>query len=306
MSAAAAVQPVKRGRGRPPKIKRVMQKPVGGTQDRLPSIPSESLVIKPFDVDTNMRKAVEAAMEPVGSQSLSSEPLKSAGSKRSSPDDQDYTQSTKRPRPTLPVHSQLEKPYLISRKPKSIGAILPARRSARQATVHSTQVSEGTLRPPGPPALEAALNIALRNLESETWRYLWSYHKNHRGKPLKLPTPTAIKEACPRVRKAAAAVDKADRELEDAIDEIMDKTSRKKRRSGGRRTEKSSGVEIGSQQLVMEAEASISLMEEDGSSDTMILRYENVSVSISSPARASSSELSLGRKGPPVALINMS
>jgi len=110
----------------------------------------------------------------------------------------------------------------------SRNVILPARRSARQATVHATQVSEGTLRPPGPPHLEAALSIALRNLESETWGYLWPYIEKHPGE--RLPTPAEIKTVSQSVRRAADAVDKADRDLEDAIDEMMSVNAKKKRR----------------------------------------------------------------------------
>ncbi|GJJ11667.1 hypothetical protein Clacol_005903 [Clathrus columnatus] len=114
---------------------------------------------------------------------------------------------------------------------KNQNLILPQRRSSRQTTVHATQVSEGTLRPPGPPHLEAALNLALRNLESETWNYLWAFNEKHEGrKPL--PTPSEMKMISKSVRRAAEAVDKADRVLEEAIDEIMllNNNTRKKRR----------------------------------------------------------------------------
>lgn len=106
--------------------------------------------------------------------------------------------------------------------------ILPARRSARQATIHSTQISEGTLRPPGPPPLEAALNIALANLDSETWGYLARYLTKNRQKPL--PTPAQMKAASATIRRAAVAVDRADKELKDAVDQIMLENAKKKRR----------------------------------------------------------------------------
>lgn len=107
--------------------------------------------------------------------------------------------------------------------------VLPQRRSSRQTTVMATQVSEGTLRPPGPPHLEAALNIALRNLESATWGFLWSYNEKHQGKK-PLPTPSEIKALSKSVKRASDLADKADRELEEAIDEIMQSNARKKRR----------------------------------------------------------------------------
>ncbi|KAF8521622.1 hypothetical protein BU17DRAFT_64847 [Hysterangium stoloniferum] len=92
---------------------------------------------------------------------------------------------------------------------------LPSRRSSRQATVYNTQLSEGNIRPPGPAHLEAALSIAIRNLQSETWRYLWIYREERKGEPL--PSPGDIKEKCWRVRKAAKAVDAADKDIEDAL-----------------------------------------------------------------------------------------
>lgn len=114
-------------------------------------------------------------------------------------------------------------------KPANKNLVLPQRRSSRQTTVMATQVSEGTLRPPGPPHLEAALNIALRNLESATWGFLWSYNEKHQGKK-PLPTPSEIKALSKSVKRASELADKADRELEEAIDEIMLSNARKKRR----------------------------------------------------------------------------
>lgn len=109
--------------------------------------------------------------------------------------------------------------------------ILPQRRSSRQTTVYATQVSEGTLRPPGPPHLEAALNIALRNLESETWNFLWAFNEKNQGKK-PLPTPAEIKALSKSVQRASEAADKADRELEEAIDEIMLSNNTRKKRRG--------------------------------------------------------------------------
>lgn len=127
---------------------------------------------------------------------------------------------------SIPMNSTSVEPSEPERQPKAV--VLPARRSTRHATVQSTQISEGTLRPPGPPHLQAALNIALRNLQSEVWDYLWSYRKKHPDAPL--PTAAHVKQACRQAREAAEAVDKADRELEDAIDEMMRCATKNKRR----------------------------------------------------------------------------
>jgi hypothetical protein len=121
-------------------------------------------------------------------------------------------------------------PETLQSKSSAKKVVLPARRSTRQTTVYATQASEGTLRPSGPPSLEATLQIALGNLQSETWRYLWSNHKKHQGQPL--PTPAEIKATCPSVKRAAEAVDQADRELEEAIDQIMLANAKKTRRGG--------------------------------------------------------------------------
>ncbi|KAF8521584.1 hypothetical protein BU17DRAFT_64812 [Hysterangium stoloniferum] len=216
---------VKRPRGRPPKIKRGSKgiaKPTGA--DLVQNSQDNSAI------DTSGMQSSCVAMEP-------DQPLE--------------TQSS--PQPTVHINPQVESPksqITTSDKgqigvesteghaPRSDGVsdyrsesrnvILPIRRSARQATVHATQVSEGTLRPPGPPHLEAALSIALRNLESETWGYLWSYIEKRQGE--RLLTPAEIKAASRSVRKAADAVDKADRDLEDAIDEMMSANNKKKRR----------------------------------------------------------------------------
>jgi len=105
---------------------------------------------------------------------------------------------------------------------------VPTRRSSRKATVHATQVSEGTLRPFGPPHLEAALNIALDNLHSETWGYLAYFVERNKGQPL--PTTAEIKLASASVRRAAAAVDKAERILEEAIDKVVKENIQRRRR----------------------------------------------------------------------------
>jgi len=185
---------------------------------------------------------------------LGNDAVTTTGSKRSSPAGDESVPPSKRirtesnsslePKFTVNNSASVEpvEPSTNERKPKAV--VLPARRSTRQATVQSTQISEGTLRPPGPPCLEAALSIALRNLESETWRYLWTYYKNHRGDPL--PTTAHVKQACPQVRTAAEVVDRADRELEDAIDELMRSASKTKRRvrlPSGRQPEKISKVD---------------------------------------------------------------
>ncbi|KAF8584215.1 hypothetical protein K439DRAFT_1660831 [Ramaria rubella] len=229
--------PVKRGRGRPPKIKRVVPK----------------LGLPPAPNGSENGSGGDAAQSSVASISVADEVIAPSKSRFGvskltiseivdSP--RDHTLRLRRESPTSHEDTALprkrtrievsEAAETVSEPPESRSlsksSLLPARRSTRQATVHATQVSEGTLRPPGPPCLEAALNIALRNLESETWRYLWSYYTKNKGGPL--PTPTAMKEASPSIRRAAEVVDKADRELEDAIDELMRSNARKKRRNG--------------------------------------------------------------------------
>jgi len=78
--------------------------------------------------------------------------------------------------------------------------------------------------------LEAALNVALANLESATWGYLAHYMSKPKQGPL--PTPEQMRAESISVRRAAAAVDKADKELEEAVDEIMRDNAKKKKRGG--------------------------------------------------------------------------
>lgn len=70
--------------------------------------------------------------------------------------------------------------------------------------------------------------MALDNLHSETWGYLAYFVERHKGQPL--PAPAEIKRASTSVRRAAAAVDKAERILEEAIDKIVKENIQKRRR----------------------------------------------------------------------------
>ncbi|KIJ30733.1 hypothetical protein M422DRAFT_70956 [Sphaerobolus stellatus SS14] len=181
--------PVKRGRGRPPKNR----PPVGTPSTVGASIPAGTGSVS----QTNNVASVQEVPK-----------------KRGRPE----------PPKSNPSMDSVEFRALASKN----SMMFPARRSARSTTIHATQVSEGTLRPPGPPHLEAALNIALSNLESATWGYLAHYMT--RARPGPLPTTNQIKEESISVRRAAIAVDKADKELEEAVDEIMRDNARKKRR----------------------------------------------------------------------------
>ncbi|KAF8515823.1 hypothetical protein BU17DRAFT_93235 [Hysterangium stoloniferum] len=77
------------------------------------------------------------------------------------------------------------------------------RRRSQRATAH--------LR--GPPELEAAVAIAIRNLESDIYEWWCANYKP--GSPL--PTAAFLKSRSSRIRRAAEAVDEADRLLNEAI-----------------------------------------------------------------------------------------
>ncbi|KAF8478852.1 hypothetical protein JB92DRAFT_2837886 [Gautieria morchelliformis] len=211
----------KKSRGRPSKVRR-------GVKPRALSASTSSQTGSPVSEAATSTQAVPSDL-PVSPSSIAgeNEPAVAVGSKRT----RDIPHEDETPAKRIRCESTDDPiPDTLQSKSSAKKVVLPARRSTRQTTVYATQASEGTLRPPGPPALEAALQIALGNLESETWRYLWSNYKKHQGQPL--PTPSEIKAACPSVRRAAEAVDQADRELEQAVDQIMLANAKKTRRGG--------------------------------------------------------------------------
>ncbi|KAF8586109.1 hypothetical protein K439DRAFT_1632028 [Ramaria rubella] len=116
---------------------------------------------------------------------------------RSRPSSRD-TSPYPRSRPSTP--NRPSTPSLSASRP------VPPRRSRRT-------VARSTDRPRGPPELEAALAIAIRNLESDIFEWWCANQKP--GSPI--PTTAYLKGRSPRVRRAAEAVDEADRMLNEAV-----------------------------------------------------------------------------------------
>jgi hypothetical protein len=97
-------------------------------------------------------------------------------------------------------------PNRLSTSSPSVQGPVAPRRSQRT-------LAKGPERPSGPPELEAALAIAIRNLESDI--YAWWCANQKPGSPI--PTTAYLKGRSPRIRKAAEAVDEADRLLNEAV-----------------------------------------------------------------------------------------
>ena len=106
-------------------------------------------------------------------------------------------------------------PYPRSRPSTPNSSSTPIPSSSRPVAPRRSQrtLGKGPERPSGPPELEAALSIAIRNLESDV--YAWWCANQKPGSPI--PTTAYLKGRSPRIRKAAEAVDEADRLLNEAI-----------------------------------------------------------------------------------------